>query len=61
VDRWLNVGVIGSAVWPTEETVVPFGGHKMLLKPATRDTEQSIHIELSGVSTVTAMTLIQRF
>jgi hypothetical protein len=64
MERWLNVGVKGSATWPTEETTVEFGGHKLLLKPATGDTEQSIHINLnlSGIpSDVYAMTLINRF
>jgi hypothetical protein len=47
MERWLNVGVKGSAIWPTQETTVEFGGHKLLLKPATRGTEQSIHINLN--------------
>jgi len=61
MDRWLNVGVKGSAVWPTEETSVEFGGHKLVLKPATRETEQSVHINLRGISDVDALTLINRF
>ena len=61
MDRWLNVGVKGSAVWPTEETTVEFGGHKLVLKPATRETEQSVHINLRGISDVDALTLINRF
>ncbi len=58
---WLHVGVKGSAIWPTEETTVEFGGHKLVLKPATRETEQSIHINLQGISNVDALTLINRF
>jgi hypothetical protein len=61
MDRWLNVGVKGSAVWPTQETTVTFGGHKLVLKPATRETEQSVHINLRGISDVDALTLINRF
>jgi len=58
---WLKVGVRGSADWPKEETTLEFGGHKLLLKPATRETEQSVHIELQGISDVDALTLINRF
>ncbi len=64
MERWLNVGVKGGAIWPAKETTVEFGGHKLLLKPATRDTEHSIHINLNlrGIpSDVYAMTLINRF
>jgi hypothetical protein len=61
MDRWLNVGVKGSAVWPTAETTVEFGGHKLVLKPATRETEQSVHINLRSISDVEALTLINRF
>lgn len=61
MDCWLNVGVRGSAIWPTAEAVVEFGGHKLVLKPATRDTEQSVHINLRGISDVDALTLINRF
>jgi hypothetical protein len=64
MDRWLNVGVKGTATWPTKETTVEFGGHKLLLKPATRDTEQSIHINLNSrglPGDVYAMSLINRF
>ncbi len=61
MDRWLHVSVKGSAAWPTEETTVEFGGHKLILKPATRDTEQSVHINLRGISDVEALTLINRF
>jgi hypothetical protein len=64
MERWLNVGVKGTAIWPTRERTVEFGGHKLLLKPATRDTEQSIHINLNSPdipSDVYAMSLINRF
>jgi len=63
MECWLNVGVKGTAIWPTQETTVEFGGHKLLLKPATRDTEQSIHINLHGgiADDAHALTLINRF
>ena len=62
MDRWLNIGINGGACWPKEETVVKFGGHELVLKPATKDTEQSVHINLHGkISDVDAMTLIHRF
>jgi hypothetical protein len=59
--RWLNVGVKGNAVWPTAETTVEFGGHQLVLKPATRETEESVHIKLQGLSDVEALTLVNRF
>jgi len=58
---WLNVGVKGSATWPREETSIEFDGRTLLLKPATRDTEQSIHIDLEEISDVEALTLINRY
>lgn len=59
--RWLHLGVDGSAIWPDKETKVQFGGHELILRPATRDTEQSIHIALLGISNVEATTLVNRF
>lgn len=59
--NWLNIGVEGSAMWPTEETMVSFGGRELLLRPATRETEQSIHINLFRISDVDALTLANRF
>jgi len=61
VDCWVNVGIKGSAIWPNEETKINFGGHELLLKPATRETEQSIHINLKGISNIDALILINRF
>jgi len=61
MDRWLNVGVQGRAVWPTKETTIEFGGRRLVLKPATRETDQSVHINLRGISDVDALTLINRF
>ena len=59
--QWLNVGVRGEADWPEEETKIQFGGHELVLRPATKNTEQSVHIALQGLSEVDALTLINRF
>ena len=61
MDNWLTVGVKGTAIWPTVETSVRIENHALVLKPATRETEQSINMELEGVSRVDALTLINRF
>ena len=61
MDRWLNVAVKGSASWPTKETTVVFQGKRLILKPATDDTEQSVHIILRGITGAEALTLINRF
>lgn len=61
MDRWLNIGVKGNACWPTEETKINFGGHELILKPATKKTKQSVHINLHRITDVNAMTLINRF
>ena len=59
--NWLNVGVAGTAMWPKTETEVLFGGHTLVLRPATRDTSQSVHIDLDGISDQDALTLINQF
>ena len=61
VKRWLNVRVKGRAAWPSKETIVEFDGRELVLKPATHDTEQSIHINLRRIPDVEALTLINRF
>ena len=58
---WLNIDVKGGAIWPTEEITVEFGGHQLLLKPATKGTEQSIHIQLIDITNLEALTLANRF
>lgn len=60
MDDWLQVGVIGGACWPKEETAIQFGGYRLVLKPATRGTEQSVHINLRDIPDVEALTLINR-
>ncbi len=59
--QWLNVGVRGSACWPEQETKIRFGGHELVLRPATKDTEQSVHIAGQKLSEDDAGTLINRF
>jgi hypothetical protein len=61
MDCWLNIGVKGGAIWPATETKINFEGYELILKPATRETEQSIHINLKNISELEAMTLINRF
>ncbi len=61
MDRWLNVGVQGGAIWPSKEINIDFGGNRLCLKPATKDTEQSVHINLANISDRDALTLINRF
>lgn len=59
--RWLNMGVRGSACWPELETKIKFGGYELLLRPAAKDTEQSVHIARQELSDDDAVTLINRF
>ncbi len=67
MDKWLNMPVTGGGSWPAKKTNVSFGGHELILLPATKDTEQSIHINLAktpsanGITIQTGMTLINRF
>jgi hypothetical protein len=59
--KWSHVGVKGSADWPDKETKIQFGGHELILRPATKDTEQSIHIALQEISDTDALNLINHF
>ncbi len=63
MDNWLNLGVDGGCCWPRQEEKIAFGGHELLLKPATIKTEQSIHVNLAKerISSIDAMTLVNRF
>ena len=61
MNQWLNVGVKGGGIWPQKEIRVAFSGHTLLLKPATKDTEQSIHIQSCEISCADALTWINRF
>ena len=60
--NWLNVGVAGTAIWPKAETRVSFGGYELLLRPATAEASQSVHIDLdAGIADEDALTLINQF
>ena len=59
--NWLNVSIEGTAIWPTAETLVQFGGHTLILRPSTYQTAQSIHIDLDSISEQEALTLINQF
>lgn len=58
---WINLAVSGTAAWPREEVTVEFGGHTLLLRPATDRYSQSIHVELKRISHEGAYTLANRF
>lgn len=61
MNDWINIQIKGEAAWPEKETTIKFGGHELLLKPCTKTTEPSIHINLRGISEVDALSLINRF
>jgi len=61
--NFLNLSVDTQVIWPNEETVVEFEGHKLVLMPTTKDTDTSIHVDLHGqrLTSAEAHTLINRF
>lgn len=61
--RFLNIGVENQLTWPREETVVQFDRYKLVLMPKTKDSVQSIHIDLTANSLTDreALTVINRF
>lgn len=61
MERWLTRGVIGHVLWPPNETTIVFGGHELLLKPATRDCEESISICLKNIDEKEAIKLFNQF
>lgn len=61
MERWLTRGVIGYVLWPPNEIAIEFGGHELLLKPATRDCEQSISICLKNIDEKEAIKLFNQF
>ncbi len=61
MDNWINVQIKGDAAWPIKEKKIKFGGHELLLKPLTKTTEPSVHINLKGITEKEALTLINRF
>lgn len=60
---FLNVAVDNQVTWPHDETVVDFGGYKLILLPKTRENTTSVHIDLHGqrLTSEDALTLINRF
>jgi hypothetical protein len=58
---WLNLPVVGTADWPREQMKVSVQDHEVILKPETRETEKSIHVELRGINESDAFTLASRF
>ena len=61
--RFLNVAVDTQVTWPSDETVVDFGGYKLILLPKTQENTTSVHIDLHGQRLISeaALTLINRF
>lgn len=61
MQRWLTRGVVGYVLWPTKETTINFGGHEILLKPATKNDEQAMCIRLDGINEKEAVRLFNQF
>lgn len=59
--RWLNLPISGHATWPTEDWTINFDGCAILLKPATKGTIPSVHVDLRHCSSERAITAINRF
>jgi hypothetical protein len=57
----MNIRIKGEAAWPEKETRIRFGGHELLLKPATKNTDASVHMDIAAISETEALTLINRF
>lgn len=61
MDYWMNIGIKGEAAWPEKETRIMFGGQELLLRPVTKTSEASVHINLKTITEIEALTLINRF
>ena len=61
MERWMNLGVSGQVEWPRRRHRTDFGGHKLVLMPRTKTAMASIHIEISRLDNVEAMTIVNRF
>ena len=61
--RYLNMGVDTQVNWPKEETVIAFDRYRLVLLPKTKDSMQSVHIDLATnhLTNEAAMTVINRF
>src|SRR5262249_13688034 len=46
--RFLNLAADNHVTWPSEPTLVRFGGHHLVLMPRTKDTIQSVHMDLTN-------------
>lgn len=47
-------------MWPAKETTLQFGGQKIMLRPATKDKDQTICVELNGITDLEGWTLANR-
>lgn len=61
MQRWMNLGVSGQCGWPTKRTEVTFGAVKFVLLPRTKENSASIHLEVSRMEHLEAMTTVNRF
>jgi hypothetical protein len=61
--RFLNVGVENQVTWPKEESLIKFDGYQLVLLPMTKDSMQSIHVDLTTnkLDERGARTVINRF
>ncbi len=61
--RFLNIAVEAGVTWPSEPKRVEFAGHHFVLFPRTKESSQSISIDLTHerLSSVEARTLLNRF
>jgi hypothetical protein len=61
--RFLNLSADNHVTWPCEPTLVKFDGHHFILMPRTKDTVQSVHMDLMAnrLDDGNATTVIRRF
>lgn len=61
--RFMNMAADNHVTWPSEPTLVKFGGHHFVLMPRTKENVQSVHMDLVGnkLDDSKATTLIRRF
>lgn len=61
MQSWMNLGVSGQCGWPTKRTEVAFGTVQFVLLPRTKENSASIHLEVSRMEHLAAMTTVNRF
>jgi hypothetical protein len=61
MSNWMNLPIHGQAAWPTEDFLLVFEDCEILLRPAKKDTEQSVHVDLGRYNKEVAITAINRF